>query len=57
MAEDTTSSQTSLYTRPVDTDKAIIEFAAPQAAVLERDGRVKLIIVRHGRVDHRVLFK
>lgn len=56
MAEDTTGSKTSFYTRPEDTDKAVIEFAAPQAAVLEKDGRVKLTIIRHGRMDSRILF-
>ena len=57
IADDTTGSKASLFSRPEDIDKAIIEFAAPQAAVLEKDGRVKLILIRHGKLDNRVLFK
>lgn len=57
MSEDTRGSQTSFFAKPETTKKAIIEFAATSAAVLEKDGRVKLTIIRHGKLNNRVVFK
>ena len=57
MSEDTKGSQTSLFYREEHKGKAIIEFAAPSCAVLEKDGRVKLTIMRHGNLKKRVVFK
>ncbi|KAJ8319595.1 hypothetical protein KUTeg_002853 [Tegillarca granosa] len=37
--------------------KAVIEFSATSTAVLEKDGRGKVNIMRHGNLEKRVLFK
>lgn len=57
LSEDTTGSRASFFSKPESMSKAIIEFAAPQAAVLEKDGRVKLTILRHGKLNNRVVFR
>ena len=57
MGEDTTGSQTSLFYREEDKHKAIIEFAAPTVAVLEKDKRVTLTLLRRGNLKKRVVFK
>lgn len=57
MSEDTKGSQTSLFYREEHKGKAIVEFAAPSCAVLEKDGRVKLTIMRHGNLKKRVVFR
>lgn len=57
LSEDTSGSQSSFFSKPESMSKATIEFAAPQAAVLEKDGRVKLNIIRHGKLNERVIFK
>jgi len=44
-------------TRPENTNVAVVEFAASQAAVLERDGHVKLTILRHGKMNSRAVFR
>ncbi|XP_060562323.1 sodium/calcium exchanger 2-like [Ruditapes philippinarum] len=57
LSEDTTGSRASFYSKPESRSKAIIEFAAATAAVLEKDRRVKLNIMRHGKINNRVVFK
>ena len=57
MAEDTTDSQTSLFYKEEDAHKAIVEFAAPSVAVLEKDKRVKVTLMRHGNLKKQVIFK
>ena len=57
MAEDTKGSQTSLFYREEDKHKAIVEFAAPTVAVLEKDKRVRLTLLRRGNLKKRVVFK
>lgn len=57
LSEDTTGSNASFYSKPESTKTAIIEFAVPSAAVLEKDGRVKLTICRYGKATDRVVFK
>ncbi|KAK3092010.1 hypothetical protein FSP39_024428 [Pinctada imbricata] len=37
--------------------KSIIEFDAPSTAVLEKDGRVRVNIMRHGNLQNKVIFK
>nr|QTE04368.1 Na+/Ca2+ exchanger 1 [Tridacna squamosa] len=56
LTEDVAGSQESFYSKQEYVNKSIIEFAAPGAAVLERDGQVKLTIMRHGKLDRRVVF-
>ena len=57
VADDVSGSRTSFYSKPETINKAIVEFAAPSAAVLEKDGRVKVTILRHGNINKRVVFK
>ncbi|XP_053392824.1 sodium/calcium exchanger 2-like isoform X2 [Mercenaria mercenaria] len=57
LSEDTSGSRASFFSKPESMSKAIIEFAAPSAAVLEKDGRVKLCIMRHGKLNNRIVFK
>ena len=56
MAEDT-GSQTSLFYKEEDAHKAIVEFAAPSVAVLEKDKRVKVTLMRRGNLTKQVVFK
>jgi len=37
--------------------KAIVEFAAPSTAVMEKDGHAHINIMRHGNVNKRVLIQ
>nr|XP_022318976.1 sodium/calcium exchanger 3-like isoform X4 [Crassostrea virginica] len=37
--------------------KAIVEFESPSTAVIEKEGRVKINVIRHGNLDRRVLFR
>lgn len=37
--------------------KAIIEFESPSTAVIEKEGRVRINIIRHGNLDRRVIFR
>lgn len=37
--------------------KAIIEFKSPSTAVLEKEGRVRINIIRRGNLDRRVIFR
>lgn len=37
--------------------KAILEFESPSTAVIEKEGRVRLNILRHGNLDRRVIFR
>ena len=57
MAEDTTSSQTSIFYREEDAHKAIVEFAAPSVAVLEKDKHAKVTLMRRGNMKKQVVFK
>ncbi|XP_052770198.1 sodium/calcium exchanger 2-like isoform X2 [Mya arenaria] len=58
VADDISGSTTSInMSEPEMRNKALVEFAASQAAVLERDGRVKLTILRRGKLDNRVLVR
>ena len=41
----------------IDSASAIVEWAAPAAAVLERDGQVTLHLMRTGNLDIQVLVK
>ena len=57
MAEDTTGSQTSLFYKEEDTHMAIVEFSASSVAVLEKDKRAKVTILRRGNLKRQVVFK
>ncbi|XP_056017279.1 sodium/calcium exchanger 3-like isoform X1 [Ostrea edulis] len=37
--------------------KAILEFESPSTAVIEKEGRVRVNILRHGNLDRRVIFR
>ncbi|XP_062575828.1 sodium/calcium exchanger 3-like [Saccostrea cucullata] len=37
--------------------KAIVEFESPSTAVIEKEGRVRLNIIRHGNLNRRVIFR
>ena len=52
MTEDTEDT-----TREEDADMAIVEFAAPSVAVLEKDKRVKVTIIRRGNIKKPIVFK
>ena len=57
LSEETSGSRASFHSKPESTSKAILEFAAASSAVLEKDGRVKLVIMRHGKLNNRVVFQ
>ena len=57
VAEDTSGSQASLFYREESKTQVIVEFAASSAAVLEKDRRVSLTIMRRGNLKKRCLYK
>ena len=55
--ENVSDSTISLGIVPYSGNKAIFEWAAAETAVLERDQKAKLTIVRHGNINVRAFVK